>query len=381
MVLIDFWSIYCSYCIASMPKIWSLQKEFRGRLSILMVTSDSESKVSNFWKTHKLNPEIAAAKDHLLFINGDTSLTELFPHPSIPLHIWIDSGLRYYCSAYDFTTNKKNILSRLNRKQIELAEQRILPLDFTKPLTWYQSYGEVTQDLTGYSLFGKRIEYGGAGNEFQAITKDSISGNLLSFKSVNISLRELYKIAYSDILPSIPYNRMYIDCRDSDRFFQPDNKDQYFPWAEQNIFCYAFSLPAKSGIDGFNFMRNDLDRYFSIKTTWKKKLVKCLVLKDNSKNIRSSEDIKKNYNGGTYIVKSEPIKAFAITLEQLLFKRFKYYPIISDSHVASVSNIILPEAFSTDYNDLGKVKKALQLNGFDIDFTYRTLNMLVFEDN
>ena len=133
-----------------------------------------------------------------------------------------------------------------------LAEQRILPLNFSEPLTWYQSNGEVSKDLMGYSLLGKRIEYGGAGNEFKAIQKDSISGNLLSLRAINISLRELYRIAYSDTISNIPYNRMYIACKDSDRFFQPDDNDQYLPWAEQNIFCYAFSLQAKSRIDGFN---------------------------------------------------------------------------------------------------------------------------------
>jgi thiol-disulfide isomerase/thioredoxin len=53
LLIINFWSIYCSGCIAAMPRMDSLQKYFGNKIRILPVTYEAETLVSNFWKKNR----------------------------------------------------------------------------------------------------------------------------------------------------------------------------------------------------------------------------------------------------------------------------------------------------------------------------------------
>ena len=50
LLIIDFWATWCMPCIASFPKLDSLQKEFEQELMILSVTSEEKKMVEEFLK-------------------------------------------------------------------------------------------------------------------------------------------------------------------------------------------------------------------------------------------------------------------------------------------------------------------------------------------
>src|SRR5690606_15427351 len=49
-VILDFWSRGCLACIKAFPKMQDLQKQFEGKLQILLVTRDSKAKIAELFK-------------------------------------------------------------------------------------------------------------------------------------------------------------------------------------------------------------------------------------------------------------------------------------------------------------------------------------------
>ncbi len=58
LVILDFWATWCSSCIHNFPVLDSLQKQFAGRLQILLVnaknTGDDEMKVLTFFEKRRM---------------------------------------------------------------------------------------------------------------------------------------------------------------------------------------------------------------------------------------------------------------------------------------------------------------------------------------
>lgn len=91
LVILDFWSTYCTSCIQAFPHLDSLQQKYAGQVQILLVIREAgeyitENKIkafiAGFKKDHSLGIPIA--------ITSNDSTRQLFPHTGIPHYVWID---------------------------------------------------------------------------------------------------------------------------------------------------------------------------------------------------------------------------------------------------------------------------------------------------
>lgn len=87
LLILDFWSTVCTSCIASFPKMDSLQSKFGKRIQIFPVTTESESVIGHFWKTNQY-----ARKTKLPCIVEDVILNSYFKHTGVPHEVWIYKG-------------------------------------------------------------------------------------------------------------------------------------------------------------------------------------------------------------------------------------------------------------------------------------------------
>jgi len=118
LVILDFWSTYCKTCIKGLPKLDSLQKEFDGKIQILLITHPAGS---NFGPA-SIKETFAKWKKAGLYIpaipvatSGNEAIISMFPHEYIPYYVWIDSKGRILALTSYLLMTKQTIRTLLNK--------------------------------------------------------------------------------------------------------------------------------------------------------------------------------------------------------------------------------------------------------------------------
>ncbi|HCU45578.1 MAG TPA: hypothetical protein DF610_12605, partial [Sphingobacterium sp.] len=89
LLILDFWATWCAPCLYALPKMDSIQQEFKDQLKVVLVTYQGEKEVQTFFKGRIKN---GSPVPNLPKVFGDTLLRNLFPHNTIPHYVWIKNG-------------------------------------------------------------------------------------------------------------------------------------------------------------------------------------------------------------------------------------------------------------------------------------------------
>lgn len=99
-LILEFWSTWCSTCIANMPKLDNYQKVFKDSLAILLVNSQDKKMVEEFGKNNAILKDVS-----LTSIIGDWKLKSHFPRKGVPYAVWLDPYLNVkYLTAGKYVT-------------------------------------------------------------------------------------------------------------------------------------------------------------------------------------------------------------------------------------------------------------------------------------
>lgn len=108
LFIIDFWATTCGTCLASFPKLDSLQQHFQDKILIIAVTQQSKEIVSPFF--HKQQKWMGVT---FPIIVGDTVLHEFFPHRAVPHVIWLSKDREVLAITDNKAVTAENILQKL----------------------------------------------------------------------------------------------------------------------------------------------------------------------------------------------------------------------------------------------------------------------------
>ncbi len=364
LLLIDFWSTWCSSCIEGFSKLHELQDKFKDQIQVVLVNTeqgDTEQKVRSLFEHRQQRTGTAVTLPYVL---QDSVLATFFPHKSVPHYAWINAEGKVIAITSAQEVTEQNIRAVLNGDRITLHRKRDqLNFDTARPLFIYGNGGESTVPLyrsmiTGYiegigSLTGGRRDK---------------NGQLIRHFFYNQSLLTLLRAAFRDSI-LYPDNRVMVEGNSTAlqqiKHSVTTNNEEWY--------CYELIMPPCSMEQALETMRGDLLKAFSLTVCNEKRKVKALVL-TASKNISSA------YTKGG---KSEALfekdrvhkylRNYAVKDMLWLLNNASDIPVIDETGITRHIDMDLPDDMQSEEQWKAALKKA----GFIIQITDREMDMTI----
>lgn len=253
LIILDFWGQYCSACIASFPKMDSLQTKFKNQVQMITI--------SNFQKKEDLLETLAKYKStenlRLTAALQHKQLAALFPHQLVPHVVWINKeGIVAAVTGADYVT-ENNILQALKNDVAHWPVKKdVVDFDYRLPLLALGQKELPAPRFLYYSTLTATIAGISAPN---SITRDSTRGIAIA-QHLNTSLLQLCEIA----LNHPPDGTITLQVKDSSRF-KWNGEGLYADWFRANTYCYALVLPIKlSNTEIKQAIQSDLLRWLDL---------------------------------------------------------------------------------------------------------------------
>lgn len=377
LLVLDFWERSCGTCIASMPKLDSLQGVFGDRIKLLSVTWESEDVITKFFKTNRyLNEHTPPV--HRASVVGDRALRSYFRYESNPHVVWIYKGKVVAITGYDYI-NKDNIQTLLDGKTVSwpLKNDSFDPM---YPLMQLNGLSTEVMDSPyyGYSvLTGQSNSVSGIGGiNFQ---QDSVR-NISRLALFNYDLASAYQLLLVGTRPPlagedlakygfdrgyVPHpDRFVLDVQDFSRF-RNDLQENQATWNSKNLICYEME---KSGLVDKKVLTKlavqDLNNRLGFYARFEKRKVKCLVFVKTNKPVT---DTLPQGKGGMSI---PGLAMMRLDVTQ------KFPPALNETGLGP--DVILN--MQPDDGTIAGLRKEMQRHGLDLIEAEREIEVLVISD-
>ncbi|WP_118975742.1 TlpA family protein disulfide reductase [Taibaiella koreensis] len=319
VLLFDFFSIWCTSCIAAMPRMDSLQKEFGNKIQIILVTRNTDKEVNKLFDRIKLRiPNLAV-------ITQDTLLNKLFPHYGEPHHVWIDQQGIYRLATFEYNATRQNVQDFLDRKSMKMSHKKD---NIYKDAPLIEQAGTFSNLVDSYSILMRGLfEY-----TFDSpiiVEKDSVSGFPRAFKAVNANPLNLLQSAYNTEVYGYDYpifgskvnKRLIIEVNDRIALSEPRNTRQLDDWKRKNLWSYEVKVRPDSSGHLYRKMRSDLEAVLPYKGVIESRRTKCYVLIKTADSLERkgaslSSESKVLMQKGTFTLVNSSLLPFVSKLNQ-----------------------------------------------------------------
>lgn len=363
LVIFDFFATWCTNCIAVLPGLDSLQREFGNKIQIFVVDYEPAKKVISFLNSNPIGKESS-----LPFITEDSLLSKLFPHRIVPHEVWIKPDGIFYAATAGDQVNKNNIKDLLAGKEVALRMKTdIMNFSMQRLLFFNKNVRISENNLKYYSILSGYIEGIPSGSIIQRDTNHLIWRVCFT----NASIKQLYQFAF-DI--SWPDNRYVINVSNPSmvEFLNGD----YSTWVPQHTYCYDLLTPPMTLEKIREKMVNDLVNYFGYKAEIEKRKIKCFVIRSD-KNVKRaiSSGGKPQYN---FSNNQEPKSMTNQPISKLIY--YLNYslpaPVIDETNFTQSIDMKLPN----DLLNIDSLKFALHQYGFHLKEAEREIEVFVISD-
>jgi len=379
LMIIDFWSINCSGCVAGLPKMKALQDKFGDSIKILPVTFDPEKTTVDFWKTNRYTKGL-----DLLSVVGDKTFEAYFKHLGIPHEIWIYKDTVVAITFADYVT-EDNIRAILQGKRVNwpIKNDFITPIDYNKPFLHIDNrqYTDTVGPVKYAAVFGYR-EQDIAGKN--GVHKDTVRHTIRSY-FVNDLVLSAYERCWQELRDPEMENfeadhplitRCILEVKNPMDYAEIEQSGEYLNvWHRKHLFCYEAVSP-DTGQTREQLARADLanlDYLLGLHGRFETRKVKCLVL------VKTGGDAKLTTSGGYGKTAYENGKVVLKNAElaSLLYQMNKYVgnpPVFDETKFKGHVDMDLD---ATSWTDIAGIRASLQNYGLDLKEEERELEMFV----
>jgi thiol-disulfide isomerase/thioredoxin len=373
MIIIDFWELTCSSCIAAFPKMQKIQEQYKDQLQIITVT-----RTANLEEYTDFSSAFPGLKGFSLpTVLQDDNLYKYFPYEFISHLVWIDrNGIVKAITGTEYIT-PENIQLALRDEHLPWPVKKdVFGFEYDKPLLSVMNgeakapsmlyYSALTGYMEGIDATDKVIE----DSVNQTVTYNHYNHNLLSLCDGSL---------WGQGTGNIPPKFLVLHVKDKTRYLR-NNKTQFFnEWAKKNTYCYSVSMPMQLPVnERKEFIKKDLTRWLDVLgISVKKELsevngLALVKLKDKKPLITEGGEPESRYRYpyDSSILKNEPIGDFLNNLN--LYNEEIPFLISNQTGYGDSSRLNMQfsrHAFASEAN----LRQELRQNGFDLlPFTWKT---------
>lgn len=359
LTILDFWGTNCMACVAALPRMDTLQKRFGSQIRIVPVCKESNEKIKAFLKARRL--ELA----DLVMLTGDRELHALFPHNTVPHHVWIDEKGKVLFITDGYNSNATSIAQYLSGKKLQLEKKEDL-------ISFGQNNGRSI--LSEPSFFSNLRQYslimGPTGQvNFATIRefKDSAK-HAAGIQVINGTFLMLFQVAFGTMAKTNPFllaNRYVIETGDTADFNYP-REEEISSWKQTHTLTYESLMPDTLKDQIYPVMQSDLVRMLPYTATVEKRMTKCLCLVrlNNDTRFMSPGGKKEIHFSPGVLLKNAPWSDFVQALKMTQQKLST--PIIDDTGYTGNVDLEL----NAPLKDLEALRNALRQ--YDLDIVERT---------
>jgi thiol-disulfide isomerase/thioredoxin len=404
LLIIDFWATTCDGCVAALPKLEALEKEFGSEVKILLATSEPELLTSEFLKKDKVTKDKSIPS-----VVDDKTLSKWFNYKFVSHDVWIYQGKVVAFTDPQYVT-AANIKLVLSGAKYDFPVKNDMQPDFSNKATFLQvnqgQYNWKQGPVKYAALFGYRDMTSWKVN-LPGSDIDTVRHTVRHY-FVNLSISSAYTFYWEMIRH--PGGSYYESYTPSSRFiYEVQDTAKFLPdvikrklktmtnreWDRTYKYCFESVMPytGQSIPEQAKAVIADLDHLFNAHGRWEKRRVKCLVIvqKETDDKVKEKWDLAASQYGyienktGRYneTARDKQSKAKGIGTEVLLDMRFltrcsnlsKTLPFVSEATYKGT--ILLPPA---SMDDLASLQKGLQASGFDLVEAERETDMFIITE-
>jgi len=369
VLILDFWTTWCSPCIKEFPKMDSLRKAFKDKIQIMAVSNESESSIQalfqNLGKKMNLPPSVIQ----------DRVLNQMFPHRTVPHCVWINEKGIVIAFTSSSDVNDKNIELLLTGVRPTFMKKNDFNFERLKPLFGKNPQVSIKdEELIRYSVFTHYIE--GLGGYSAYNNKTITAGNL--------SIKMLYQMAYGHhTVEWMQPGKVELLVKDTAKYTMPSllsgNLAYYNQWKLTNSYCYELTVSKDDSVNIFEIMKHDLDERFNMKASIQNRKISCLVL-----SIVGDTSILRTKGGVPFARHSD----YELTYRKTSFKDFLFglqtilntkLPFTDETGIPE--NLVIDISVNGELSEIAILNKELNQYGLQIKRQERDVKVLVLEEN
>jgi len=379
LVLLDFWSTGCIGCILGMPQLDTLQNYFGDQIKTIIVCNDNRTQIERTFKGYKKKyPQTPV-------IIGDSILHKMFPHMTVPHHVWIDQYGVVRFITYDHNATIANVKKFLNKEPLHLSLRKQITDYNSKAQLFDEGKGRWNNKIKYHTLFATYLE--GVEHTEQQLDVDTAS-NSQTLRLINFPYYYLFMVAYNGTLAEGPYwlqNRWVLDVKDTVNLMSNVEVDSLVDrWNNNGVASYEAVIQGSDTRELFKTMRRDLNSY-SPYTAWvEKRKIKCYILFDDGlkpTTYKGKDSVFVCEANGATTIKNYTVKN-SVWNCLVCQNETSRMPVVDETNYTSKVDLSFSKWLNNldDSKGFQEVQKELKKNGLGIKVAEREIEMLIIKD-